>query len=139
MRNLKKQMLCLLMLIPMLVLLAHDVIPHNHHLHNANSEQQVSIIRVHQHVESNACSQNNNGGAHWNHQHKTNGESCCILTHSRVQKELKYQIFLKADAIRFDSKDIQKVKKFRVHNYILIPEPLRFSPLKRGPPSSNLV
>ncbi len=123
----------------MLVLLAHDVIPHNHHIHNINEDQQVSILHVHQHVVSNACNHHNHGEANWNHQRETNSESCCILTHNRVQKEAKYQIFLKADAIRLDSENIQKVKKFRVHNYILIPEPLRFSPLRRGPPRSTLV
>lgn len=139
MRNLKKQVLCLLMLIPMLVLLAHDVIPHNHRLHNANEDQQISVIHVHQYVESNSCTHHHHGEKNWNHQHKTNAETCCILTHNRVQKEIKYQIFLKADIIQLDSEDIQKVKIFRIRNYILIPEPLQFSPLKRGPPRLNLA
>lgn len=123
----------------MLVLLTHDVIPHNHHLHNTNSDQQVSIIHDHQNVESNSCNHHNHGGTHWNHQHETNNEPCCTLTHNRVQKEVKYQIFLKADAIQLDSENTQKVQKFKVHNYKLIPEPLRFSPHRRGPPNSNLV
>ncbi|MBL4560807.1 MAG: hypothetical protein JKX79_07445 [Labilibaculum sp.] len=139
MRNLKKQVLCLLMLIPMLVLLTHDVIPHNHHLHNTNSNQQVSIIHVHQHVESNACNHHNHDDMHWSHQHETNNEACCILTHNRVQKEVKYQIFLKADAIQLDSEHTQKVQKLKVLNYKLIPEPLRFSPHRRGSPNLNLV
>ena len=138
MRNFKKQMLCLLMLIPMLVLLAHDVIPHNHN-HNTAEDQQVSIIHFHQHVKCNTCNHHNHGETNWNHQNEKNSESCCILTHNRVQQEIKYQIFLKADAIRLDSEDIRKVKKFRVHNYKLIPEPLRFSPHRRGPPNSILV
>lgn len=127
------------MLIPMLVLLAHDVIPHNHHLHNTNSDQKVSLVHDHQHVDSNACNHHNHGEMHWNHQHETNNESCCILTHHRVQKELKYQIFLKADVIQLDSENAQKIQKFKVCDYKLIPEPLRFSPHRRGPPNSNLV
>ncbi len=123
----------------MLVLLAHDVIPHNHHLHNTNLDEHVSIAHVHQHVDSNACNHHNHAGASWNHQHETNNESCCILTHNRVQKEVKYQIYLKADAIQLDSGNTDKVQKFKVHNYKLIPEPLRFSPHRRGPPNSNLV
>jgi len=123
----------------MLVLLTHDVIPHNHHLHNTNSDQQVSIIHVHKHVKSNSCNHHTHGGMHWNHQHENSNETCCILTHNRVQKEVKHQIFLKADAIQLDSEDAQEIQKFKVHNYKLIPEPLRFSPHRRGPPSLNLV
>jgi histone deacetylase complex regulatory component SIN3 len=122
----------------MLVLLAHDVIPHDHH-HNTSKDQQVSIIHVHQNVDSAACKHHNHSGTHWNNQHETNNESCCILTHHRVQKEVKYQIFLKADVIQLDSENTQEVQKFWVHNYKLILEPLRFSPHRRGPPNSNLV
>ena len=127
------------MIIPMLVLLAHDVIPHHHHGQIQTVDNHVSVIHSHQHVHSNSCKAHSHGGTHWNHQHDTSSESCCILTHNRVQKEVKYQIFLKSDIINYDINDTQKVQKFRVHNYQLIPEPLRFSPLRRGPPNLNLV
>jgi len=127
------------MIIPMLVLLAHDVIPHHHHSEVQTENNQVSVLQSHHHIHTGSCNSHSNSRAHWNHQHETNNENCCILTHNRVQKEVKYQIFLKADLINFDVNDTQKVQKFRVHNYQLIPEPLRFSPLRRGPPSLNLV
>lgn len=123
----------------MLVLLAHDVIPHHHHSEIQINNNQASVAHSHQHIHSGSCNPHSHGSAHLNHQHETNNESCCILTHNRVQKDVKYQIFLKADVINYDVNDTQKVQKFRVLNYQLIPEPLRFSPLRRGPPSFNLV
>lgn len=123
----------------MLVLLAHDVIPHHHHSQVQTQNNSNSVFHSHQHVHKGACNAHAHGGVHWNHQHETSTESCCTLTHNRVQKDSKFQIFLKADLISYDTNDTQKVQKFGVHNYQLIPEPLRFSPLRRGPPSLNLV
>ncbi len=135
MRSLKKYILCLIMVIPMLVLLAHDIIPHNHHVHQQENNH-VSVIQIHQHAHSH---NHGHSGLHWNHSHNTTEETCCILTHNRVQKEIKYQIFLKSDEIKLDSEDSQRVQQFKVYNSILIPEPLKSPPLRRGPPSQHLA
>lgn len=139
MRNFNKQLLCMLMLIPMMVLLAHDVIPHHHHIHNNVDDQQISAFHVHQDLLENTCSQHNHNSRQWSHHDDTKNKSCCTLTHHRVQKEVRFQIFLKADSIQLDSENSQKVQRFRVHNHTLIPEPIRISPLRRGPPSTNLA
>ena len=123
----------------MLVLLAHDVIPHHHHSQIQTENNQVSVIHSHQHVHNGTCNTHSHAGIHWNHQHETSSESCCILTHNRVQKDVKYQVFLKADVISYDTDDTRKVQKFRVLNFHLIPEQLRISPLRRGPPSQHLA
>lgn len=139
MRNLNKQLLCLLMLIPMMVLLAHDVIPHHHHIHSRVDDQQILAFHVHQNLLENTCSQHNHSSTQWNHQGDTKDKSCCTLTHHRVQKEVKFQIFLKADSIQLGSENNQKVQRLRVHNHTLIPEPIWTSPFRRGPPSTNLA
>lgn len=123
----------------MVVLLAHDVIPHHHHDHNHSESKQVSVYHTHQHIHQDTHCSHAHGGASWNHNHNTTSETCCFLTHNRVQKDVSYQIFLKADIVQYDTNDTQKVQKFRVHNFRLIPEPLRFTPLRRGPPSQHLA
>jgi hypothetical protein len=123
------------MVIPMLVLLAHDIIPHDHHIHQIDGHHHVSVIQVHQHGHSHANAHQHNG-IHWNHNHRTNAETCCILTHNRVQKENVYKVFLSAGHIQLDCEETQKLQSFKLRNQKLTPEPLRFTPLRRGPPNS---
>jgi hypothetical protein len=123
------------MVIPMLVLLAHDIIPHDHHIHQIDGHHHVSVIQVHQHGHSHANAHQHNG-IHWNHSHRTNAETCCILTHNRVQKENVYKVFLSADHIQLDCEETQKLQSFKLRNQKLTPEPLRFTPPRRGPPNS---
>lgn len=140
MRKLKQYILCLFMLTPMLVLLGHDIIPHHHHLLQAETNEAVSIVQVHQHVHSKSiCNHTNNAGLQWNHQQEKSSETCCLLTHHRVQKELKFQIFLSASSIQLNAISPQKVQKLKTGNSKLIIGPFRLTPLLRGPPSLHFV
>ncbi|MCY1636339.1 hypothetical protein [Marinifilum sp. D737] len=137
MRNLKSYILCLTMIIPMLVLLAHDIIPHNHHLQQIDDYHHVSVIQVHHH--GHAANTHQHNGIHWNHSHEANAETCCILTHNRVQKDNAYKVFLQSDNIQLDCEETQRLQSFKLRNQKLTPEPLRFIPHRRGPPSSFLA
>ncbi|MDQ2177150.1 hypothetical protein [Marinifilum sp. D714] len=140
MRNLKNYMMCLAMIIPMLVLLAHDIIPHNHHLHQIDDHNHVSVIQVHQHLyEHSHANTHQHNGIHWNHSHEANAETCCILTHNRVQKDNAYKVFLQSDNIQLDCEETQKLQSFNLRNQKLTPEPIRFIPHRRGPPNSFLA
>jgi hypothetical protein len=123
------------MVIPMLVLLIHDIVPHNHHIHQFADHHHVSVIKIHQHGHSHANT-HQHGGVHWNHSHEASKDTCCILTHNRVQKENIYKVFLKADPIQLNCEETQKLQGFKFYELNLTPEPLRFTPPRRGPPSS---
>jgi hypothetical protein len=123
----------------MLVLLGHDIIPHHHHLEQKH-ETQVSLVRVHQHVhQHSSCNHKQNGASHWNHQQEKSNETCCQLTHHRVQKELKFQVFLPAQFIQLNSLAKQNIQKLTLRNYKLIAEIYRLTPPFRGPPHSSLA
>ena len=130
------------MVIPMLVLLVHDIVPHNHHIHQIDGHQHVSVIQVHKHVHAHSHSHSHahhHNGVHWNHKHNSNAETCCILAQNRVQKENIYKVFLQTDNIQLKSEETKEFKKFKLRNEKLTVEPLRFTPPRRGPPSSYLA
>ena len=125
------------MVIPMLVLLAHDIVPHHHHVFPKSKEHKASS-HSHTHIHDANCGHHHHHGEkHWSHQHSTAEEGACILAHHRAQKELKYQVFLKVDYIDFRVKEDQSTKKFFVSDYRLIPEPIKFIHLLRAPPYSH--
>lgn len=126
------------MIVPMLVLLAHDIIPHNHHLHQIDDHHHVSVIQIHHHGHAHNNAHQHNG-IHWNHSHEANAETCCILTHNRVQKNNIYKVFLQSDNIQLDCTETQKLQSFKLNNQKLTLEPLRFIPHRRGPPNSFLA
>jgi hypothetical protein len=139
MRKIRNYILCLTMVIPMLVLLVHDIVPHKHHIHQIDDHQHVSVIQVHKQVHSHSHAHSHTNGVHWSHSHNTNTETCCILTHNRVQKENTFKVFLQEDKIEFTCEKTLKVQKFKLRNEELTVEPLRFSPHRRGPPNSFLA
>lgn len=126
------------MIIPMLVLLAHDIIPHNHHLHQIDDHHHVSVIQIHHHGHAHNNADQHNG-IHWNHSHEANAETCCILTHNRVQKDNAYKVFLQSDNIQLDCEETLRLQSFKLRNQKLTPEPLRFITYRRGPPNSFLA
>jgi hypothetical protein len=124
----------------MLVLLAHDIVPHDHHIHQFDDHHHVSVIKSHHHGHSHShANAHRHNGVHWSHSHEASGETCCVLTHNRVQKENIYKVFLQADHVQLDCEESKKLQSFKLRNQQLTPEPLRLTPPRRGPPSSFLA
>lgn len=129
-------MLTIVMLLPMLIMMVHDIIPH----HNHQNAHQCVISDTNTHDHNINCDDHSDhskqpiSGICVHHQHKSDQGHCCLLHHNRLQQELKFQIFLVGDLIRLDTQ-LEEIKtKFFVWNTSPFQNPERIVLGLRAPP-----
>ena len=147
----KKYLQMIFMIIPMIMLMLHDMIPHHHHdLQKHDGHQSVHAHHEHHHHHNNYHHEehhehdflinlsDNEFIAFFTHHHDEEEEACCILTHHRVKKQANFQIFLKTDSVNYHINEKFCRKKYIVRNDRLLPD--RVVPINqlRGPPSIAL-
>lgn len=133
MRKLNKKILSLILVLPILVMLAHDIIPHHHHDTNTTANfvkmEHAHIKTTHGHCHAHQTSQ------HLSHSHKAEESKCCTFVNLRFFKNFKFQVQLVHIVldIVLSSNEDAPIRYF-VSNSNLIPEPYRESTGLRGPP-----
>ncbi|WP_321308843.1 hypothetical protein [Marinifilum fragile] len=150
----KNNLMFLALIIPVLVLLAHDIIPHHHHGdHGHVHDNQDYHQNSHSHKSGTNCHHKDSDTHHLEftsekkdvddlffvHKHGQNEKNTCFLTHHRVQKEIKYQVFLKSDHIDYGYRENIEKSKYYIVDFRLPYEPLRLIPHRRGPPNLFLA
>jgi len=132
MGKLNKHILVLVLLLPVLVMLAHDIIPHHHHeTHSASNISTMSHAHVRaEHSHACAHHQTQNLG----HSHEKTETECCAFGNLRFFKNIKFQVYLSHIILNIVAPDDSTPVKYYVSNYIQVPEPNREAYGLRGPP-----
>ncbi|RXQ89508.1 hypothetical protein EO244_14165 [Ancylomarina salipaludis] len=132
MKKINNNILSLILVVPMLVMLAHDIIPHHHH----NTHTSANFVNLaHNHIEATSVNCHGHGTTQQlAHSHQENESSCCSFVNLRFFKDFKFQVILTHIIL-----DMLKLRedspiKHYVSNFSLIPEPYRESSGLRGPP-----
>jgi len=133
MRKLNKKIVSLVLVLPILVMLAHDIIPHHHHDTNTTANfvkmEHAHFEAIHGHCNAHQSSQ------HLSHSHKENESNCCTFVNLRFFKNFKFQVHLTHIILDIiSSSDVEEPIRYYVSNSNLIPEPYRESTGLRGPP-----
>lgn len=151
MKGFKKYLQMIFMIIPMVMLMLHDMIPHHHHdLEEHNGHQTIHTHHKHHHHHNKHHDDSEhehdfhlNLADHefitcFTHHHDEAEETCCFLTHHRVKKQAKSQVFLKENSVNYNINEKFCRKRYIVCNDRLLPD--RTVPINqlRGPPSSAL-
>jgi len=132
MRNLRKQIICLVLLLPLLVMLAHDIIPHHHHK-TPTSTSYVKMSHAHleaEHAHCNGHHQTQQVG----HSHENHETNCCTFGNLRFFKSFKFQVYISHVILDILVPNDFTPVKYYVSDFILIPEPNREAYGLRGPP-----
>jgi len=132
MRNLSNQIISLVLLLPMLVMLAHDIIPHHHH-ETQTSANYVKMNHVHLEAEHSQCN-GHHQTQHFVHSHENHESNCCSFVNLRFFKNFKFQVFISHIILDILVPNDNIPVKHYVSNYVLIPEPNREAYGLRGPP-----
>ncbi|MRT92770.1 hypothetical protein [Ancylomarina sp. 16SWW S1-10-2] len=132
--KINKKILSLILVLPILVMLAHDIIPHHHHktITSANFEK---LVQGHNETIHTTYCNSDNKRQHITHFHKNNESICCSFVNLRFFKFFKFQMQIAhiiLDII-LPSNDDAPIRYF-VSNSNLVPEPDRESTGLRGPP-----
>ena len=132
MRKLNKQIVSLILVLPILVMLAHDIIPHHHHDTHTSANfvkvEHSNIDATHSHCQAHESTQ------HLSHSHKETESNCCSFVNLRFFKDLKFQVHLSHIILDILPPNEDIPVKHYVSNHISIPEPYRESTGLRGPP-----
>ena len=133
MRKLNKQIVSLFLVLPILVMLAHDIIPHHHH----DTPTSANFVKMeHRHLEAthSNCHAHENT-QHLSHSHNENESTCCAFVNLRFFKNVKFQVLLSHIVLNIVSSTNQEAPiRYYVSSSNLIPEPSRESTGLRGPP-----
>jgi hypothetical protein len=154
MKGFKKYLQMIFMIIPMVMLMLHDMIPHHHHdLEEHDGHQTIHTHHKH-HKHHHHHNKHHDDSEHehdfhlnladhefitcFTHHHDEAEETCCFLTHHRVKKQAKSQVFLKENSVNYNINEKFCRKRYIVCNDRLLPD--RTVPINqlRGPPSSAL-
>jgi len=132
MRKLNKQIVSLILVLPILVMLAHDIIPHHHH----DTHTSANFVKMeHTHIEAtHSHCQAHESTQHLSHSHKENESNCCSFVNLRFFKNFKFQVHLSHIILDILTPDEYIPVKHYVSNHISIPEPYREASGLRGPP-----
>ena len=132
MRKLNKQIVSLILVLPILVMLAHDIIPHHHH----DTHTSANFVKMeHTHIEAtHSHCQAHESTQHLSHSHKENESNCCSFVNLRFFKNFKFQVHLSHIILDILTPDEDIPVKHYVSNHISIPEPYREASGLRGPP-----
>ena len=132
MRKLNKHIIVLVLLLPMLVMLAHDIIPHHHH-ETLTTSNTVKMNHGHLGAEHSQCGAHPQT-QHLGHSHDKHESSCCSFVNLRFFKTFKFQVFISHVILDILVPRYFTPKTYYVSNFILIPEPKREAYGLRGPP-----
>ena len=133
MRKLNKQIVSLILVLPILVMLAHDIIPHHHH----DTHTSANFVKMeHTHFEATHSNcHTHQTSQHLSHSHKADESNCCSFVNLRFFKNFKFQVHLAHIILdKVMSSDVEEPIRYYVSNSNLIPEPYRESTGLRGPP-----
>ena len=134
MRGLNKKILSLILVLPILVMLAHDIIPHHHHEANTTANF-VTVGHSHHEAIHTSNSHSHETAQHFSHSHRESESVCCAFVNLRFFKNLKFQVLLSYIVLNIVSSKYQEAPiRYYVSNSNLIPEPYRESTGLRGPP-----
>jgi len=151
MKGFKKYLQMIFMIIPMVMLMLHDMIPHHHHdLEEHDGHQTIHTHHKHHHHHNKHHDDSEHEHdfhlnladhefiTYFTHHHDEAEETCCFLTHHRVKKQAKSQVFLKENSVNYNINEKFCRKRYIVCNDRLLPD--RTVPINqlRGPPSSAL-
>ncbi len=134
MRKLNKKTLSLILVLPILVMLAHDIIPHHHHDTNTSANYVTTEHSHNEAIQTLNC-QSNSTTQHLSHSHRESESTCCAFVNLRFFKNVKFQVLLSHIVLNIVSNNDQEIPvRYYVSNSNLIPEPYRASSGLRGPP-----
>ena len=132
MRKLNKQIVSLILVLPILVMLAHDIIPHHHHDTHTSAN---FVKKEHRHIEATHSNCHaHESTQHLSHSHKETESTCCSFVNLRFFKNFKFQVHLSHIILDILAPDEDIPVKHYVSNHISIPEPYREACGLRGPP-----
>ena len=131
-KKINNNILSLILVVPMLVMLAHDIIPHHHH----NTHTSANFVnRTHDQIEATPLHCQGHGTTQQlAHSHQENEDSCCTFVNLRFFKDFKFQVILTHIILDMIQMGEDTPIKHYVSNCSLIPEPNRESSGLRGPP-----
>jgi len=124
MYKLNKKILFWCMLLPMLVMICHDMLPHHSHLENSRQENTLSLL----------CSGHSLSYCNLNCLADNKQHDCCSTNHSRITPKNIYIFFVLPIIYKYISHScISKTlyyfaspPKIKLRRYLI--------PIKRGPP-----
>jgi hypothetical protein len=134
MRKLNKQIVSLILVLPILVMLAHDIIPHHHHDTHTSANFVEGGHSHHEAIHTSHC-HSHETAQHLSHSHRETESICCSFVNLRFFKNFKFQVFLSHIVLNIVSNNDQEIPiRYYVSSSNLIPEPYRESTGLRGPP-----
>ena len=134
MRKLNKKIVSLILVLPILVMLAHDIIPHHHHDTNTSANFVTAGHSHHEAIHTSHCHAHETA-QHLSHSHRENESTCCAFVNLRFFKNVKFQALLSHIVLNIVLNNDQETPiRYYVSNSNLIPEPYRASTGLRGPP-----
>jgi len=128
-----KKILSLILVLPILVMLAHDIIPHHHH----DTHTSANFVKMeHTHLEATHSNCDaHESTQHLSHSHKETESDCCSFVNLRFFKNFKFQVHLTYIILDIIVPSItEEPTRYYVSNSNLVPEPYRESTGLRGPP-----
>jgi len=132
MKPVSKQIMSLILLLPILVMLTHDIIPHHHH-ETPTSTNYVKMNHAHLEAEHSHCN-GHHQTQHLGHSHENHESDCCTFGNLRFFKSFKFQVYIGHILLDILIPNDNIPVKHYVTNYVLIPEPNREAYGLRGPP-----
>jgi len=134
MRKLNKKILSLILVLPILVMLAHDIVPHHHHDTNTSANFVKMGHSHHEAIHSTHC-HSHKTAQHLSHSHQEDESDCCAFVNLRFFKNVKFQVQLAHIILDIVlPSDKEEPIRYYVSNSNLIPEPYREATGLRGPP-----
>lgn len=139
MGNVRKYILTLSMLLPMLVMMAHDIIPHHqwdswHECTSKHSSKCCDDLHTNLNLEKGYLQSIK---CKLIHDNNADSKQCCHFSHHRLQQELKFHFILSGDLIIFNTSQEKIKNKYVVLDDLLIIDPHICSPSLRAPPKYN--
>lgn len=119
MKKLNKKILSLILVLPILVMLAHDIIPHHHHDTNTTASFVKMSHSHHEAIHTSHC-HSHSTSQHLSHSHKANESTCCSFVNLRFFKNFKFQVHLAHIILdKVLSSDVEEPVRYHVSNSIL--------------------
>ena len=132
--KINKKILSLILVLPVLVMLAHDIIPHHHHktITSANFEK---MAHGHNEAIHTTCCNPENTKQHLTRFQQENEGICCSFVNLRFFKNFKFQVHLTYIILDIVLPSVtEEPDRYYVSNSNLVPERYRESTGLRGPP-----
>jgi len=106
----------LTLLLPMLVILGHDIIPHHHHNEEFSNTLAESLSHSHTLVHGQCEARSSHSHSQLAHSHQSEGHSCCHFNQNRLQKVVKYQVVLATTTFQHQEEEPLILNKYSVQD-----------------------